>query len=115
MKPRRPNLIRVGAGRLAQNRDETNHATFFLRVTKLGPQPMCAARPLHPRKPTCRACLVMSQKCQHRTLATQQTHSKNAPPYSSVSRLDGRSARPVLKFLDCRFSAGLESGDGWES
>jgi len=38
----------------------------------LEPQPMFAARPLHPRKRTSVDHFVMSQKCQHGTHALQQ-------------------------------------------
>src|SRR5262249_60061964 len=39
----------------------------LLQGVSLGPQPMFAARPLHPWKRTCRARLGMSQKCHERS------------------------------------------------
>src|SRR5262249_32840869 len=40
---------------------------FRTARVRIGPHPIFATRPLHLRKPTCRAGLVMSQMCHKRT------------------------------------------------
>src|SRR5215467_15789573 len=76
---------------------------------------MFATRPLHPRKPTCRARLVMSQKCQERT---QTAFPANTVIWFPCSPLRDRipESRAAIKMRWREFVAGFgdEAIYSWE-
>src|SRR5262249_17943227 len=69
---------------------------FSMESVKLGPRPTFAARPIHPPKRTCRARLVMSQKCQSATSQLVFANDVATSRACSMNSLRDRAIR-VLK------------------